>query len=84
MAQDIQTLKAEIATSLDFLSPDSLKLLAKFVSFLRTGNAQTEIAQIVDTVTVPMPQPVMRITGPRLVHPHQIADFRKEVVDIVA
>lgn len=45
-------------------------------------NAQTEIEQIVDTIDVPMPQQVLRITRPRLVHRHQIADFQKEVVEI--
>lgn len=82
MAQNTQTLKTEIMASLDFLSPESLKLLAKFVSFLRAGNAQTEIEQIVDTINVLMPQQVIRITGPRLVNRHQVADFQKEVVEI--
>ncbi|HRW08299.1 MAG TPA: hypothetical protein P5121_24515 [Caldilineaceae bacterium] len=82
MAQNTQTLKTEIMASLDFLSPESLKLLAKFVSFLRAGNVQTEIEQVVDTIDLPMPQQVIRIPSPRLVHRRQVADFQKEVVEI--
>ena len=40
--QDSRTLKSEIITALDRLSVDSLRLLAKFVSFLRTDAAHEE------------------------------------------
>jgi hypothetical protein len=76
MAQDTETLKAEIISALDFLPLDSLKLLAKFVAFLRTNVAQedpsvTELESLSRTV---------RIVSPRLVHREQAADFKKEVV----
>jgi hypothetical protein len=36
MSQNVQHLKAEIIAALDFLPVESLKLLAEFVTFLRT------------------------------------------------
>ena len=36
MAQDATTLKAEITSALDFLPPESLRLLREFVTFLRS------------------------------------------------
>lgn len=82
MTQDMQMLKSEITSSLDLLSPESLQLLAKFVSFLRTGNAETEVERIVDTINVNSHQQMFRITSPRLVHRHQVVDFEKEIIDI--
>ncbi len=43
MVQEFRLLKYEIISALDALSLDSLRLLAKFVTFLRTNIAQTEI-----------------------------------------
>lgn len=40
MAQDIATLKAEITSALDFLPPESLRLLREFVAFLRSRTGQ--------------------------------------------
>jgi len=36
MAQDVATLKVEITSALDFLPPESLRLLREFVAFLRS------------------------------------------------
>ncbi len=82
--QDIQTLKNEIISALDFLSFDSLKLLTKFAAFLRANAAQTEIDHL-DFTQAPeiSPQPA-RIMSPRLVHREQVADFKKEIVEVVA
>ena len=74
MIQDTQNLKAEIISALDFLPTDSLKLLAKFVAFLRANVAREE------TDKVEIPQRIIRISSPRLAHREQIADFKKEVV----
>lgn len=74
MMHDAQNLKAEIISALDFLPTDSLKLLAKFVAFLRANIAQEE------TNKVEIPQRIIRISSPRLAHPEQVADFKKEVV----
>lgn len=82
--QDIQTLKSEIISALDFLSPDNLKLLAKFVAFLRTNTAQTETDQLNLEQDVEFSPKLAHITSPRLVHREQAADFKKEVVEIVA
>ena len=41
MAQDVATLKAEITSALDFLPPESMKLLRDFVAFLRSRSGQT-------------------------------------------
>lgn len=40
MTQDVATLKLEITSALDFLPPDSLRLLRDFVAFLRSRGAQ--------------------------------------------
>jgi hypothetical protein len=75
--QDLQTLKSEIISALDFLSSDSLKLLAKFVAFLRTNASQPEVDQLnkdmietVDddnlTLNFPpsgSPQAILQLTG---------------------
>lgn len=82
MAQDAQRLKAEIISALDSLSSDSLRLLAKFVSFLRTNTAQPEINQMSDVIKVNTPRQTMRLSSPRLRYRHQIADFQKEIVEI--
>ena len=82
--QDIQTLKSEIISALDFLSADSLKLLAKFVAFLLTNVAQTEIDQLILEQALEIPSQPARITSPRLVHREQATDFKKEIVEIVA
>jgi hypothetical protein len=74
MIRDTQNLKAEIISALDFLPTDSLKLLAKFVAFLQVNVAQEE------TNKVEIPQGTIRISSPRLAHPEQVADFKKEVV----
>jgi hypothetical protein len=74
MIRETQNLKAEIISALDFLPTDSLKLLAKFVAFLRANVAQEE------TNKVEIPQRTVRIPSPRLAHPEQAADFKKEVV----
>ncbi len=36
MVQDVTMLKIEITSALDFLSPESLRLLREFVAFLRS------------------------------------------------
>jgi hypothetical protein len=82
MAQDAQRLKSEIVSALDFLSPDSLRLLVKFVSFLRTNAAQPEINQINDVIAINAPRQTVHMTSPRLVHRDQSADFKKEIVEI--
>jgi hypothetical protein len=82
MAQDAQHLKAEIISALDSLSSDSLRLLVKFVSFLRTNAAQPEINQINEVTKVSDLRQTVRLTSPRLAHRHQIADFQKEIIEI--
>lgn len=72
--QDSKKLKTEIISALDFLSADSLKLLAKFVAFLRANPPQEELEK------VDLPQRTLRISSPRLAQPEQVADFKKEVV----
>ncbi len=74
MVQDTKNLKAEIISALDVLPADSLKLLAKFVTFLRTNEAQEEIEK------VEVLQKTIRISSPRLAHREQVADFKKEVI----
>ena len=80
--QDTQSLKTEIASSLDLLSADSLRLLAKFVSFLRANVAQSEISEIDASIEVENPTQAIRIASPRLVHQQQVADFKKEIIEI--
>lgn len=85
MLQSKQTLKQEIISTLDFLSPESLNLLAKFVSFLRSSPAQEEFHQeefsTPETeVSITEPSRVVKITSPRLVNRAQVVDFRKEIV----
>ena len=53
MTQDIKSLKTEIVSALEVLSPESLKLLAEFAQFLRLkGNATPQNAKI-DTSSSP-------------------------------
>ena len=80
--QDTQSLKNEISASLDLLSADSLRLLAKFVSFLRSNSAQSEISEIATAIEVENPKQTIHIASPRLVHRHQVADFKKEIIEI--
>jgi hypothetical protein len=80
MTQDTKTLKAEIISALDFLTLDNLKLLAKFVAFLRTNLAQEELDATEFEKKVETPSKRMRIASPHLAHREQAADFRKEVV----
>ncbi len=40
MTQDVATLKAEIISALDFLSPEGLQLLREFVAFLHSRGEQ--------------------------------------------
>lgn len=49
MAQDVATLKAEITSALNFLPPESLRLLREFVAFLRSrsGRAAPQEGHIV-------------------------------------
>ena len=82
MTQTTQTLKHEIVASLDRLTPESLKLLAKFVSFLRSNVANQEINEIEAVIDVDIPPRPMRIASPRLIHQHQVMDFRKEITEI--
>ena len=49
MTQDIKNLKTEIVSALEFLSPESLKLLAEFTRFLRLKGNSTPQETIVDT-----------------------------------
>ena len=82
--QDNQTLKAEIISALDRLSLDSLRFLAKFVSFLRTNAGQEEIQRLEPEKKIEiLPQPA-RMMSPRLVDREQAAEFKKEIVEIVA
>jgi len=80
MIQHTQNLKAEIISALDSLPLDSLKLLAKFVAFLRANVAQEEPDKTEFETQVEIPQRTMRISSPRLAHREQAADFKKEVV----
>lgn len=82
--QDNQTLKAEIISALDRLSLDSLKLLAKFVSFLRTDAAQEEIQRLDPEHKIDIPSQPVRMMSPRLVHREQASEFKKEIVEIIA
>jgi hypothetical protein len=74
MIQETKNLKTEIIMALDFLPTDSLRLLAKFVTFLQTNVTLEEIEKLEPT------QRPIRIFSPRLAHQQQIADFRKEVI----
>lgn len=40
MAQDVATLKTEITSALDFLPPESLRLLRDFIAFLRSRSGR--------------------------------------------
>jgi hypothetical protein len=82
--QDSQTLKVEIISALDFLPAHSLKLLAQFVAFLRANTAQEEMEQINFEYITSIPPHSSRIVSPRLLHRAQAADFKKEMVEIVA
>jgi|688.fasta_scaffold160625_3 hypothetical protein len=79
MAQHAQ-LKAEIISALDSLSPDSLRLLVQFISFLHTDAAQAELRQSDEVIDVSAPQQTVRLTSPRLLHRHQVADLQKEIM----
>ena len=74
--QDLQSLKHEIISALDLLPADSLKLLAKFVAFLRSNGTQIELDQLKLAQELEIPTPPVRITSPRLVHREQVADFK--------
>ncbi|MFN8495514.1 MAG: hypothetical protein U0350_48410 [Caldilineaceae bacterium] len=81
MTQERQSLKTEITSALDFLALDSLRLLFKFVIFLRSNTAQPEISKVEPLIDLESPHSVVRIPSPRLVHRHQIADFQKEIIE---
>lgn len=83
MTKERQSLKTEITSALDFLSLDSLRLLFKFVTFLRSNAAQPEISKVEPLVELEAPRSVVHITSPHLVHRHQIADFKKEIIEYV-
>ncbi len=86
--QDPQMLKHEITATLEFLPPDSLKLLAEFAAFLRVkreyngaqsaANVEANQAQR-QTPSKTHPKRV-RVVSPRLVHREQAADFQMEVI----
>lgn len=80
MTQPTQNLKTEIISALDTLPVDSLKLLAKFVSFLQADVTQEGTDTMDFETHVEIPQRTVRISSPRLADPEQAADFRKEVV----
>ena len=80
MTQDQQNLKTEITSALDFLPLDSLRLLSKFVTFLRSNSGQPEISQVEPMIEVDSPHPIVYIASPRLVHRHQATDFKKEII----
>ena len=80
--QENQTLKAEIISALDRLPLDSLKLLAKFVAFLRTNAAQESIQELNPAQKIEIPSQSARVMSPRLVHREQAAEFKKEIVEI--
>jgi hypothetical protein len=82
MTPEIQLLKYEIVAALEFLSLDSLKLLAKFVAFLRSNIAQAEVTQLQPIINVTPPPKNIHFTSPRLAHRHHIADFKKEMVEL--
>jgi hypothetical protein len=80
--QDNQILKAEIIAALDFLPPDSLKLLAKFIAILSADIAEEEIQQfdfIQELKTLPKSA---RIISPHLANREQIVNFKKEIVEV--
>ena len=80
--QENQTLKAEIISALDRLSVDSLKLLAKFVSFLGSDAAQDEIQKLDPEHEIEVRLQPARIMSPRLVHREQATEFKKEIAEI--
>ena len=80
ITQERQSLKTEITSALDFLSLDSLRLLFKFVTFLRSNAVQPEISKVEPLIEVESPRSVVHVTSPRLVHRHQVADFKKEIM----
>ena len=80
--QDSQSLKAEITSALDRLSLDSLKMLARFVIFLRTDTGPEEIQSFNVDQQIELPPQSARIISPRLAHREQVADFKKEIIEI--
>ena len=82
--QEIQMLKREITAMLDFLPPDSLKLLAEFAAFLRVkrtpNGVHNEVIQAQRQTPLQTPRKRVRVVSPRLVHREQAADFKMEVI----
>ncbi|MEZ4713562.1 MAG: hypothetical protein R3A44_40620 [Caldilineaceae bacterium] len=82
MIQDTQYLKSEIMAALDSLSPESLNLIAKFISFLQLDTSRAEVKHLDEMVEVETSPGTMHISSPRLVHKHQLADLQKEIIAI--
>ncbi len=80
--QNVQILKSHIISVLDFLSLESLKLLAKFVDFLYSGVAQDEIVEVESLIEVEIPTPPLRVVGARLANRNQAEYFKKTVVEV--
>lgn len=80
--QDSQAVKSEIVRGLDRLSLDSLKMLAKFVTFLGDNGTQ-ELQHLEDTATtIREPAQPIRVASPKLARPELAEDFNKEIVEI--
>ena len=66
MTQDQQNLKTEITSALDFLPLDSLRLLSKFVTFLRSNVGQPEISKVEPLIEVEPLRQIVHMASPRL------------------
>lgn len=79
---EIQTLKAQIISTLDILPLDSLKVLAEFALFLKAKmewfNAPLESNPLIDVSL--SQQKRLHIITPRLVNRSEIVDFKLEVI----
>lgn len=81
LVQTAQRLKIEISSSLDSLSLDNLAILSKFVAFLQFNSDQPKFDKINGSIEINIPQQTMRIASPRLVHRHQVVDFKQEIFE---
>ena len=81
LVRTTQRLKIEISASLDSLSLDNLETLSKFVAFLQANPGQPKFDKVNSSIEMNISQRTMRIASPRLVHRHQVADFKKEIIE---
>lgn len=80
--QDVQMLRMSIIDTLNFLSLDSLKVLAKFTAFLyhTHDDILSEDSDSSETIHFEVVQPKNPSTGsPRLTYPEQMIYFEKEM-----